>query len=610
MGSVSFSNQFRNTNDTGTDHGSWSNWHTGSAFIRQNSNTGYLRTMLIKASVDYSGATSLASVSFTLPAQLNGASYAVVDCYLYTYEPSAPSTSIPGGYVATISSYVTSSSSSVSFSFSGEAITASTIYFIIACEYSVGPTLSAPSSSSAAFNLPPIVMSLSSASVSTGNNQVATFTYGSGRTVNVYIKYNGSTIWSGSTTTGSITIPVSKSWFTSAGITTLTEFYVSIQATEADSGTISDSFKVVAGSDMLPTVGTPTASIVQASGKPTSNFPNTYLANISKAKVQVSVSSGSNASIAAVKLTYTGGSSINMTYNSSTGKYEATTPELVSASTTFTVTVTDSRGLAASNSSSSITVVQYSQPSLSVDAGATFRCDSGGNADSGGAYFLVKATASYYSSLSGNALLQFNVKIQGTQTTYNLTSGVQSGPHGGAMVSTTNYTLEFTIEDKVSNAITKTFPLGSKVRDIVAIHNSTGTALGIGTTPERTAGSSVEMPMGGAFLMGGFPWGTLTLLNGTGTDGAGFSKNFLNVEVNTRYSAKNATAAFDKAANDSSWSNMPASKASVRFVGIREVIWISGNCIMVKLTEILPYGGVIWTSYYNGSSWSEWRYNS
>lgn len=587
----------------------------------------YGGSLTYRVAVDYSGAEALTDISFTLSVKGDITQTGTMTVRLYSGEPISSYNQIGE---KTLSGIVFSpSSTDYLVSFSGLNVTSSNVYLSIQTQtptigegyrsYVAGAYGGTPGCS-ASFRYAQISMTLSSSAVTTGSSQVATFTNGSGRAVSVAVKYNGTTIWSDTTYTGSLSIPVYESWFETAGITTYREFSVSIQATESYTGTLYDSFYVVAGSDMNPTVGTPAVSIVQASGKPTTYYPSTYLANISKAKIAVSVSSGSNASIESVVLTYTGGSAINMTYNSSTGKYEATTPELVSASTSFTVTAKDGRrynrsgtdvgGMSAAVTTSAISVVQYSPPSLSVDAGATFRCTQGGNQDSGGAYFRAKAAASYYSALSGNSLLEFSVKIQGTQTTYNLTSGVQTGALDGTLAARTNYTLEFVIEDKVSAAITKTFPLGSQVRDIVAIHNSTGTALGVGTTPQRTAGSSVELPMGGDFLAGGYLWGSLTVLNDATTDGSGFGKDFLNVEVNTRYAAKNATAAFDKPASDSGWSNIPSSKVGVAFGGIREVLWVSGSCIMVKLTEFYPYSGVIWTNYYNGSAWAGWRYNS
>lgn len=623
MASISCT-QFKSTGSTSGNHGRWNGWYSGgsSAGLVMNSNYGYLGTMLIRGDVDYTGADSIYGAAITLTIKRNSAqamvNYGNIECYVYTSEPSAPSTSVPSGYVTSTSAYIPRldayGETTVTFTLYFNNTYAQSLYFLLVNERTEGLVAYLPSSSSGYFNLPSVTMSLSSSSVTTGGNQVVTFANGSGRSVSVAVKYNNTTLWSGSTTNGSLTIPVQKSWFSSAGITTYREFSVSIQATESYSGTIYDSFYIVAGSDMNPTVGTPTVSIVQASGKPTTYYPSTYLANISKAKIAVSVSSGSNASIASVVLTYTGGSSINMSYNSSTGKYEATTPELVSASTSFTVTAKDGRrynrsgtdvgGMSTAKTSSAISVVQYTPPSVNIDAGATFRCTQSGSQASGGAYYMAKAASSYYSSLSGNTLLSFFVRIHGSQTTHNLTSGVQAGPLDGTLAARTSYTLEFVIEDKVSPAVIKSFPLGSQIRDVVAIHNSTGTALGVGTTPETAAGSSVEMAMGGKFMVGGFLWGSITRLHDTATDGSQFGQDFLGVDTGVLYDDGNAEAYFIMSST-SGWTHYPVS--STPFKGIRKVLWINSTNILVVILEAAPTAGRIWINYYDGSAWSGWK---
>ena len=576
---------------------------------------------IYEATVDWTGASSMNSFSISVKIASNTTSTVpvTVGCAISNTYPETSFSSLTSQQTT----YNTSSSgTTASFTFSNLNITSGNIYIAF---YRVGSPNNlkycggSGDTCSATFTASSITMSLSGSAVTTGNNQVATFGNVSGQSVSVVVKYNSTTLWSGSTSSGSVTIPVTKSWFTTAGITTYREISVSIRADASGGSYAVDNFKIVAGSDMNPIVGVPNVQMVQKSGKPTTYFPNTFLANISKAKVTVYVQSGSNASIAGVKLSYTGGTPIDMQYNSGTGNWEVTTPELVSQQTYFTATATDGRkynisgtdvgGMSASESTTALTVVQYSPPSISIDSGATFRCTVNGTADSGGAYFLAKAIASYYSSLSGNSLLAFSVKIDAFSTVYNLTSGVQYGPAGGNMADTTNYTLIFTIEDKVSDAITKTFPLGSKVRDLVAKHNSTGTAFGVGTTPQKQAGSSVELPMGGEYYAGGFFWGSLTSLQ-YGTDGTSFGRDFRSVEVNTKYDSKNAEAAFDKPASDSLWSNIPSARSGSRWIGVRRVHWISGSMILVQILELYPTAGRIWWNYYDGSSWGGWRYSA
>lgn len=618
MGSLSLDLYRRNKMNASSKQFYWESW----GYVISGQEVGSIGTnnygkfmVCLRAYVNYASASELTSLDLSL--YLYTPSSGDVSIYLYTSDPTNGSAgSVPTGYVASLTKAVTTTSTAnlYYFDIGNLNITSSYVYILIAREgvstHVLDPT------ATGGFQQP-ISMSLSSASVTTGSNQVATFTNGSGRSVSVSVKFNNTTLWTGSTTSGSLTIPVSKAWFSTAGNTTYREIPVSIQATEAYTGTISDSFYIVAGSDMNPTVGTPTVSIEQAPGKPTTNFPSTYLANISKAKISVSVASGSNASIASVVLTYTGGSTIPMTYINETGKWEATTPELASASTTFTVTATDGRkynrsstdvgGMSAAATTSAISVVQYSPPSVNVDAGATFRCKQNGTQDSGGAFFMAKAAATYYSALTGNSLLEFTVKVQGTQTAYPLTSGVQTTQLDGTLVATTNYTLEFVIEDKVSAAVTKSFPLGSQVRDIVAIHNSTGTALGVGTTPQRQAGSSVETARGGDFLLGGFFAQAFPFQSISDGDGSSFGKDFLNVERYDSRADENASTLFGISGGSSGWSNLPSAVVGEDWYGYRMVLRCSRVIYGVVILEMNPTPGRIWVNVHNAFGWSGWK---
>ena len=248
--------------------------------------------------------------------------------------------------------------------------------------------------------------------------------------------------------------------------------------------------------DMSTTVGTPTASVVDLTG----NFPSTYIAGYSKVKVAAAVSTGSGATISTVKLSYPGGTTVNMTYNSSTQKYEATTAAPITGNTTFTVTATNSSGYSASKTVSITGVVPYTTPSVTINEAGTYRCNSGGTKESGGTYFRAQATANWYSSLSGNALLKFTVKIKPSGAETNLTSGVQSSAISGMSNANQSYTIVFTIQDKVSSAVTREYVLEGALRDFVLTRgtDNNGAHLGLGMTPELTTGkSSIELPQGG-----------------------------------------------------------------------------------------------------------------
>lgn len=541
-----------------------------------------------------------------------------INCYLYTFDPTGYS-SPPSGYlgVATYTGAFGTYGVNVQFNFSGLDISSGgTVYFWFqdivsgASDYiwhEGTNQYTATPYASGVFTAAALSLSLSSTSVTTGGNQVVTIGNGSGRTCTIRVYYGSTQLYAAATSTGQLTIPVTKSWFTTAGLTTAANFSVSVRIDEDSS--LYQSFTVIAGSDMAPSVTAVTLEIVQ-SGNAATYFPSTYLANISKCKISATVATGSNAAIRTVKATYSGGPSagVTLTYNSSTGKYEGTTPALTT-SVSFTVTATDARGLTGYRVSSQVTVVQYNKPTINISSAYTYRCDSSGTQESGGAYWRAMATASYYTSLSGNSLLQFKVTIS-TGTTVNLTSGVQTAVQGGSLNRTTNYTLTFTIQDKVSDPITKTFVLESVTRNVVIKRNSTGTSVGVGTTPTKTAGSGIELPLTGDFLLGGLQALSLIKPHTDALDGSTFGKDFLNINQNQRIAEENAGAFFYRpVASLSEWSNAPATNDTYNWRGYRFVLWYNASFQMVIVFEFYPYPGRIWSNFYNGSlGWTGWRY--
>jgi len=412
-----------------------------------------------------------------------------------------------------------------------------------------------------------------------------------------------------------------KGFFTTAGLTTAQSMTVHAQI---DGYSYADAtFTLTAGNNMKPVVGTLT--VTQDPSSQPQSFPNTWIAGISKAKVSVSVTAGSNSDVnpGAVVLTY-GGSSVAMTYNSTTQKYEATTPGTLTGNTTFTVTATDYRGLSGLNSYSLTGVYSYWKPAITIDEAETFRCDANGNKLNGGPYVRVKATVSYDTGISGNAIdvLGFNILEEGSTypPPHALTNGVQctavalASPRPDSVI-----TVEVATKDLVSGYIYKTIQLSGGHRDFAMVnyYNSTSaeryTALAIGEAPITPAdlfGDSIQIPATGQFMIGGYPMQSLTHMGRETTDGTTFNRDFLSVEVNTKYNSKNMEVAFHKTASDSLWSNMPSARSGVEWIGIRTVIWISGTCIMVKILELKPLSGRIWTNYYDGSSWDGWRYTA
>lgn len=417
--------------------------------------------------------------------------------------------------------------------------------------------------------------------------------------------YYGQTLLGSATITNGVgTVTCPASWFDTAGVITSDRMIVRVLI----GGTsVFGSFTLVAGSDAAPVVEAPDAVIVQAADA--SDFPNTYIANYSAAKITAKVNQGTDAIIASVVLSYPGGASVIMEYNDETGKYEAVTPPLT-GDTVFTVTALDVRGLTGANTVPVSGVVPYVPPSVTIDEANTWRCDSSGNEESGGLYVRVRAIANYYSALSGNALRVFRFYVQENPSSGDdLVSGVQSA--AVLFVPADNYgSVVFEIQDKISGVITKSFRLAGQRRNVTLKRSAQGTYMGVGMLSGRSSGKScVELPDDGDFLIGGYPEQGLTHLHSSGMAGATFSKNFLNVDTNTMYADSNTAAVFSKAANDSEWTNVPASRAAVNWIGYRRVIWISANCILVEILEMAPESGRVWTNYYNGS-WSGWRYTA
>lgn len=591
----------------------WGSWTTVSGVDIVDQAVGYY--VVYSASLSLTGGQHLNSVSVATNFVSRGAtSQRTLTCYVYTFDPTSYS-SPPGGYIASQSQYSTFGTYGVyvTFNFTGLDVASGTrLYFWFSdtvsgasdyqYSYNTGNGVLGDPYCSGGFSAAALSLSLSSANVTTGGNQVVTIGNGNGRSVTVRVKYGNKQLYAASTSNGSLTIPVSKSWFTTAGLTSVTSFSVGVSIDE--DSTLYQSFDVTAGSDMNPSVSNVTTEIVQ-SGNAATYFPSTYLAHISKCKVSARAATGSNAAIRSVVLTYPGGSPVALTYNSSTGKYEGTTAALTT-NVAFTVTATDARGFTGSAVSGTVTVVQYSKPAININSKLTYRCNASGTQESGGAYWRACASATYYTNLSGNSLLQFKVQIS-TGTIVNLSSGVQSAVQGGTLNQTTNYTLTFTIQDKVSETITKTFALESITRNVVIRRNNTGTAAGIGTTPQRAEGSSVELPLAGDFLMGGIPAQAFHIPYNEATDGASFGKDPLNIDRTQRRATENAASFFYKTANNSEWSNLPLDYASRAWLGFREVYWMSEYYQMVSITEMIPYPGRVWTNLCINGTWNGWR---
>lgn len=473
-------------------------------------------------------------------------------------------------------------------------------------------------------------LSLNKTAVNTDSTLQVTVGYLPANTA-VVAKYGNTTLKTNSYSSAqtSVTITYSSSdlqtMFQTAGVTTQQSITVTVQVTGYSY--TAQSFTLSSGSNMNPTVGTPTATIVQGSTVD-SSLANVYIAGFSKVKIAVSVTAGSGSSISSVMLNY-GSNSMAMSYNSSTGKYEATTSGPIAGNTTFTVTATDARGLTGTNTVSVTGVKSWTEPAITFDTSKTYRCNSSGTKTEGGAYVRVKVTFNYTTGISGNGVrdLYFYVKEEGERTDWTLTSGTQS-----AAKPLTNprpnekITVVVKGRDKVGGYVTRELQLSGAHRDFaMANYQSSNagrrvTALGIGMTPDTstaalTYGDTVQMPADGRFTVGGKEIQNFLGCNirreVSGDDPWG--KDMLAYEPTNPMAEDNETAEFYITnSNFASWSNLPSAitSQSTAFEGSRMVLF-GYDTVFIVLLEQTPVAGRIWVNTKRKSSsstsWSGWK---
>ena len=585
----------------------WDDWKTG---ITPGFETANLKdvTEALKTNVCYRYDVNYTNVRTLLQLVLNKALYAsfyagdplqtaTIGAYLYTSDPTGGSvSSVPSGYIAsaTLSSGY-AYRSSVAFRISCPNVTATTVYVLFslttnhAARTNVYFNDADQNTATATFKGFPTSLSITPGTVNTGSS--ITVTIGNAWTTEtVQFYYNNTLLGSATISNGSGSVSIPKSWFTTAGITTSQS--MSVQARLVSTSLLYN-FTVQAGSDMKPTVETPAVSLVQDPSA--SAFPSTYIANISRAKVRASVSAGSNADISSVRVSWSGGTA-NMTVVS--GAYEATVGPLA-GNTVFTVTATDARGLAGQASYSLTGVVQYAPPVIVINESQTYRCNSSGTKQDGGAYVRARGKVTVTTSgLSGNSLQSFRFYIQEEPSKGSaLANDTQCSATAGRAADYYE-TLVFEAKDKIQT-VTRSLRLQPATRNFTMKRSADGTYIGIGVLPQHTSGeSTVDIEEGGGYYEGGYLWGSLTRLNSTATDGSQFSKNFKSVNTSLLHAANNAEAFFIKS-SDSGWSNSPVSGS---FSGLRKVIWIDGSHYFVIILEAAPTAGRIWISY-NGGTW-------
>lgn len=215
-------------------------------------------------------------------------------------------------------------------------------------------------------------------------------------------------------------------------------------------------------SSVVPTMGTPTATRVD-NGVP-SSF-GVYVKGFSKATITITSPSGIYGST--IKSYSISGGGLSSSSSS------ATTGVLNNAGTyTFTCTITDSRGRSVTKTVS-ISVVDYSTPSLSVTAK---RCTSDGTEISTGSYVKVVVDYSYASVSSKNYIASKNCSCNGASNTAfeDATAFVLEANCS----ANTSYTLTASVTDALGRSASASVDIPTDARVMNVKANKKGVAFG------------------------------------------------------------------------------------------------------------------------------------
>lgn len=198
---------------------------------------------------------------------------------------------------------------------------------------------------------------------------------------------------------------------------TLTTYSDSTRTTAI--GSVSSTLTINIPSSWKPTIGTMT--FAEADSTMIAKNWGVYVKTKSKVKVTLgSIATNTGASIASYKITSTAG-------HSSTAATYTTDYLQTSGTITFTATVTDSRGRTSTAKTGSISVYNYSAPTL-TDV-SVYRCDSSGNRSDTAEYGYIKATLNTTTIGSPNVntrTLQYRIKSpNGWGSWTNLASNTQ-----------------------------------------------------------------------------------------------------------------------------------------------------------------------------------------
>ena len=222
------------------------------------------------------------------------------------------------------------------------------------------------------------------------------------------------------------------------------------------------SFTAYVPDSVVPSMGNPTATRVD-NGVPSGW--GVYVKGYSKVTIAITSASGSYGST--IKSYSISGPNLSSTSSSATSGVLGS-----SGTNTYTCKVTDSRGRTATKTVS-ISVVDYSKPSISVSAS---RCNSDGTVSSSGTYLRVTASYSIASVSSKNSVSSRSVSCNGASNTSFSSSSAFVLAANCAI--NTSYTLTASVTDALNNTASAsiTIPTASRIMNVRA--NKSGIAFG------------------------------------------------------------------------------------------------------------------------------------
>ena len=274
--------------------------------------------------------------------------------------------------------------------------------------------------------------------------------------------------------------------------------YVYTYIGSASLGSTSKTITISVPASVKPNIAGVTATMLHGNVR----FPDQYIQHICGVALQLgNVTANGYATISTYAISMTQVESY--TFNSTTKTY--TIDHLANNGTiTFSITVKDSRGRTSNPVSVSITVMEYSPPTIM--ATSAFRCNASGIAQESGTFASIRITATY-TPLAGNTVTINSVYYESTTPSqrYPARNGMLSGEEyvvgNGNLADDRTYYIEFTVTDTMGESATET-AIVQTASYVFHIKNG-GSGIAMGKTCEKY--NAVEIYKGWTLWYKGVP---------------------------------------------------------------------------------------------------------